>query len=416
MKQLFAVFVLVSLYTNMLHAQFAKIAGKDILDADGNKIIMKGTNVGFWLLPEGYMFKFEKVNSPRLIDQMICEAVGPDNAAVFWKSFLDTYITEEDIVHIKKLGFNTVRVPFHYRVLTGEGYLGVLKTKEQGYQYLDKIVQWCSSQGLYVILDMHGAPGGQTGDNIDDSYGYPWLFKSDAAQQECIAIWTEIAARYKKEKYVLGYELLNEPLAHYFNKDSLSHLLEPLYKRMVTGIRSKDSKHIIFLGGAQWNTNFSIFSKPFDPNLSYTFHKYWCDTVQGEIQQYVNFREKYQANIWLGESGENTDAWIKSFRSLLDRNEIGWCFWPYKKPESTRGVVSFDLPANYNLLIQYAKSNRSTYEGIRENRPDAQLCMKALMQFIENSKAKNCQDNPGYIDALGLKIPETSFKTGMNTK
>jgi aryl-phospho-beta-D-glucosidase BglC (GH1 family) len=389
-------------------AQFAKISGSDIVDAKGNKLLMKGTNLGFWLLPEGYMFKFEQVNSAHYIDDMLKEVVGPEEAGKFWKSYLDNFITEADIIHIKKLGFNTVRVPFHYRMLTGDGYLGVLKTKEAGYHYLDNVLKWCSDQKLYVILDMHGAPGGQTGDNIDDSYGYPWLFKSPAAQAEFVSIWNDIASRYKKEKYLLGYELLNEPIAHYFKNDSLNHLLEPLYKKAVEGIRKKDPKHIIFLGGAQWNTNFSVFSKPFDDQLSYTFHKYWCDTTQAEIQEYLNFRTQYQANIWLGESGENTDAWIKSFRSLLDKHEIGWCFWPYKKPESSRGVITFTLPENYQLLIDYAKSNRSNYKSIRENKPDTEKCIKALNDFISNCKAANCKNNPGYIDALGLSESDIS--------
>jgi endoglucanase len=400
------IFLTLTLAANLLSAQFAQIKGPDIIDLEGQKHIMKGTNLGFWLLPEGYMFKFEQVNSPHYMDDMLKEMVGPEEAAKFWQGFLDNFITEGDIKQIKKLGFNTVRVPFHYRVLKGDGFLGVFNEKEKGYQYLDKVMKWCSESNLYVILDMHGAPGGQTGDNIDDSYGYPWLFKSEACQKEAITMWAEIAQRYKKEKYLLGYELLNEPIAHYFKADSLNHLLEPLYKKMVEAIRKTDKHHIVFLGGAQWNTNFSIFSKPFDPQLSYTFHKYWCDTTQGEVQEYVNFRTKYQANIWLGESGENTDAWIKSFRTLLDKNEIGWCFWPYKKPDNPRGVMSFALPEGYELLEQYAKADRHTYKNIREKRPDAEKVKKILAEFNQNSRAEKCIENPGYIDALGLRKPE----------
>ena len=64
---------------------------------------------------------------------------------------------------------------------------------------------------------MHDAPGGQTGDNIDDSYGYPWLFSSKESQQLFCEIWKKIAARYKNEPVILGYDLLNEPIAPYFN-------------------------------------------------------------------------------------------------------------------------------------------------------------------------------------------------------
>ena len=44
-----------------------------------------------------------------------------------------------------------------------------------------------------MILDMHAAPGGQTGKNIDDSDGYPWLFSDATAQQRTIDIWKRLA-------------------------------------------------------------------------------------------------------------------------------------------------------------------------------------------------------------------------------
>ena len=178
---------------------------------------------------------------------------------------------------------------------------------------------------------MHAAPGGQTGDNIDDSWGYPFLFESAESQELTVNIWRKIAARYRDEPTVIGYDLLNEPIAHYFDTVSLNPKLEPLYRKIVAGIREVDRNHIIFLGGAQWDTNFKVFGPPFDDKLAYTFHKYWMDVNQQAIQEYLDFRDKYNVPVWMGESGENTDEWIGSFRTLLERNNVGWCFWPYKK-------------------------------------------------------------------------------------
>lgn len=119
---------------------------------------------------------------------------------------------------------------------------------------------------------MHCAPGGQTGDNIDDSFGYPFLFESPASQLQTIKIWRKLAEIYKDEPIVIGYDLLNEPIAHYFDKDKLNLTLEPLYKRITESIREVDKNHIIFLGGAQWNTNFEPFGPPFDDKLVYISH------------------------------------------------------------------------------------------------------------------------------------------------
>ena len=78
--------------------------------------------------------------------------------------------------------------------------------QQDGFARVDSLVEWCRESELFLILDMHDAPGGQTGDNIDDSYGYPWLFDSEASQQKFCDIWRAIADRYKNEPVILGYE------------------------------------------------------------------------------------------------------------------------------------------------------------------------------------------------------------------
>ena len=216
---------------------FVRVSGTDLIQPDGQKLLIRGTNLGNWLNPEGYMFGFNKTNSPGRINQMFCEMVGPDFTAEFWKTFKDNYITAEDIRFIAETGANTIRLPFHYKLFTDEDYMG-LTTNQDGFARIDSVVNWCRETGLYLILDMHDAPGGQTGDNIDDSYGYPWLFDSEASQRLFCDIWKKIADYYKNEPIILGYELINEPIAPYFNNmEELNAKLEPLHKRAVAAIR-----------------------------------------------------------------------------------------------------------------------------------------------------------------------------------
>lgn len=387
---------------SIIHSQeFVKTKGKDFIDGSGNKILLKGINLGNWLNPEGYMFRFKNVNSFRLIDNVIKELIGADEARKFWKTFRDNYITKEDIHFIKNIGLNHIRVPFNFKLFLVEDHPEIYL--EEGFKRLDDVIRWCGEENLYVILDMHAAPGGQTGDNIDDSWSYPFLFESKDAQSTTTALWKKLAERYANEKIVIGYDLLNEPIPHFYeNKEELNKLLEPLYKRIVEAIRSVDKNHTIFLGGAQWNTNFKVFSKPFDENLAYTFHKYWMPTEQKEIQEHIDFRDKYNEPIWLGESGENNDEWIESFRKLLEANDIGWCFWPYKKMESTAGIVSFSKTKEWEEIIEYAEGSRKNFEEIRKNKPNHDTVNKALNDLLENIKIKNCSINNGYLKALGL--------------
>jgi endoglucanase len=347
------------------------------------------------------MFKFKTANSPRLIQAVINQLVGEDEAKRFWKAYHDNYITGEDIKFIKQAGFNSVRVPFNYRLFVTEGE--PQRLDGVGYELLDRVVGWCHREGLYVVLDMHAAPGGQTGDNIDDSWGYPFIFESPESQDLTVRIWQKIAGRYKDEPTVLGYDLLNEPIPHFFDKSALNPKLEPLYRKIVTGIRSVDKNHIIFLGGAQWDTNFAVFGPPFDPKTAYTFHKYWMNVKQEAVQEYVDYGSRYNVPIWMGESGENTDEWITLFRTLLERDGIGWCFWPYKKMDSTRGVTSIKPPADWDAIIAFADRPRTTFEEIRNDRPPGEKAAKALSAYLEQIKFNNCEINQGYLKALGLK-------------
>src|SRR6476620_5997498 len=289
-------------------SKFVTRRGQQLISPDGKPLLLRGINLGNWLLPEGYMFKFKTANSPRMIQSVVNELVGEDEARRFWKAFRENYITREDIRFIKQSGFNSIRVPFSYRLFVSASDQQMLEGP--GYKLLEQVVKWCKEEGLSVVLDMHGAPGGQTGDNIDDSWGYPFLFESPESQDLTVRIWRKIAARYRNEPTVVGFDLLNEPIAHYFDDANLNPKLEPLYRKIVTGIREVNRTQLVFLGGARWDTNFKVFGRPFDSKLVYTFHKYWMDVNQAAIQEYVDFRDKYKVPVWMGESGENTDEWI----------------------------------------------------------------------------------------------------------
>jgi len=348
---------------------FIKTKGTLLVDGNGKSIILKGTNLGHWLVPEGYMFKMEQVNSPRKIDELLYELVGPDSLQVFWKGFLDNYITHDDIKYLKSIGCNHIRLPFHYKMFTDDLYMG---ERNAGFKYFDRLIDWCREENLYVLLDMHAAPGGQTGDNIDDSYGYPFLFKSKSSQDLMTKIWVDIAKKYKNDPVIIGYDIVNEPIAHYFNNelDDLNNELFLLYNRIIKEIRVVDKRHTIFLNGSNWSGNFDVFKELVDDNVVYEFHKYWFDVNQDAIQHYINFRDKHKVPIYIGETGENTDEWVQDFRVLLDENDVSWCFWPYKKMNNTKGIMNFKEPEDYHFITTYAKSDRSSYKKIRENRPD----------------------------------------------
>lgn len=408
LRSLFAVVLLLCTVAVQAQKKFIYTKGTQVVLPNGQPFIMRGTNLGNWLVPEGYMFKFRDVNSPRLINQAFSELIGRAATDSFWTTYLNNYITEADIHYLKSIGVNSIRVPFDYRLFTNEHYMGQ-GNPEHGFLLMDKLISWCKKEKLYVMLDMHCAPGGQTGDNIDDGFGYPFLFESEKDQQLTADIWKRIAARYANETIVIGYDLLNEPIATYFDASHFNPKLEPLYKKIAAAIRQVDKNHILFLGGAQWDSNFEPFGKPFDDKLVYTFHKYWTPPTKEVIQSYIDFSKKYNVPIYCGETGENTNEWIDSFRTTLEEAKIGWHFWPYKKMDDPRCFVQFQRPATYDSVIQYAETPKKGFADIRKYRPeDMQSIRKALSAYLENCRFENCFPNKGYVKALGFSDDEAA--------
>src|SRR6266446_5410891 len=155
-----------------LHADaaptFLHTQGQDIINESGEKILLRGVGLGNWMLPEGYMWKFGNGGDrPRKIEKIVSDLIGPENATRFWSEYRRQYIAETDIKRIAELGFNAVRPALNARLfLTEEPDPSFV---EEGFGLLDNLVAWCKNHSIYVIIDMHGAPGGQTGANIDDS-------------------------------------------------------------------------------------------------------------------------------------------------------------------------------------------------------------------------------------------------------
>jgi len=387
---------------------FIHADGARLVDGHGNEFDIKGINLGNWLVPEGYMFKFKHALSPMEIAALFDDLLGREAAAEFWKRFRDVYIAKDDIDFIKKVGFNTVRVPLDWRLFAGPGddveadqhaLAGDNDRLEgEGWALLDRLVQWSDAAGVRVIVDLHAAPGGQTGVNHDNGPGFPLTFYVPQYRRMTIALWQKIAAHYRDETAILGYDLLNEPISPYTDVAYLNPRLEPLYRDIVTAIRRVDPNHAVLLGGAQWDTNFAVFDKPFDSNAIYTYHKFWVNPSRDGLQEYLNFSNRWHVPILIGETGEFNNGWNDKFRRLNESFGFGWIFWPYKNLDSDLSVVTIQKPAGWDLIANAGSSS----DGALPPRPQAQAVLDA---YLEAAKFKNVRANDAYIHSLGLKVP-----------
>lgn len=380
-------------------APLVRAEGRRLVHPDGSPLALRGINLGNWLLPEGYIFKLKLAKSPRKIDAGIVRLLGAADARAFWRRFRDAYITRDDIFLIRAVGFNFVRLPMHYGLLMQDGRPD---PDAEGFARIDQLVRWCKDAGLYLILDLHAAPGGQAGGNHDDS-SYPLLYYVPRHQRATIALWQTIAARYRGEPTILGYDLLNEPIAPFHDTGLLNDRLEPLYRRIVAAIRAEDPERLIFLGGAQWNGNFEVFGPPFADNLGYTYHQFWSRTTRDSIQPLLQFRDRHNVPFWLGESGELTNTWNRAFRTLNERHGIGWSFWTYKNFDTGSTVVSCPLPADWEPIAAFIDA--STRPFADPPPPERALVDKAMATLVDYVRLRNCTIRWGYLDSLGLPGP-----------
>ena len=198
---------------------------------------------------------------------------------------------------------------------------------------------------MRVIIDLHAAPGGQTGVNHDDGPGFPLTFYVPQYRRLTIALWRKLAAHYRDETAILGYDLLNEPISPYSDVDYLNPRLEPLYRDIVAAIRSVDPNHVVLLAGAQWSTNFAVFGRPFDAQRRLHLSQVLGQSDARRAAELSGFQQSLECALLIGETGEFTDAWNEKFPQLHERFGIGWCFWPYKNLDSNHAVVSIAKPA-----------------------------------------------------------------------
>lgn len=384
---------------------FLRAKGTKIVNGEGEEIILTGWGLGNWLLPEGYMWlsSNERFDRPRRIEEVVRELTGTEYAEYFWRTFRDRYITREDIRRMAELGYNSVRIPINWRILM-EDEPGIT-WKEEGFALLDRCIDWCEEFGLYAFLDLHGAPGGQTGANIDDSIDdFPRLLTEEESRTKCIELWKELARRYRDRWIVGGYDLLNEPLRPGIWDDKhsfyLTGKLVEIYEQLIAEIRAVDKEHLLSIEGHHWATNKAIFYKRYDDNMVIHFHRYGCMPGIESLEEFLHLSKQLDQPLWLGETGENLPAWYAALYPLSVSQGIGYNLWPWKKVECTNSPYSIAKPEGWDEIIAYTKGEaRPTYERARE----------ILDQFLERIAVEQCEHQP-VVTASVFRRPGTTVR------
>ncbi len=332
---------------------FLQTSQGQIVNERGRPVRLRGVNLGNWLLLEGYMLGAR--NQPEhVIRQNLSRAIGASGVRSFFKRYQDRYIQTTDLDRIRQWGFTIVRAPVNYRLF----FPSPVSTyyERNGWQRLDWLVRECTKRGLYILLDLHAAPGAQNGDWHSDSRGHAELWTSSTHQATLVRFWTEVAKRYRNTPALAGYDLLNEPIL------GDKKLLARVYQRCIKAIRAQKDRHILFLEGTVWSDDFSGLDTIEGEQLAYSPHFYkpspftfnvelditypgriqkthWDkQTLRKNLQGFAQLGKKTKRPILIGEFGVNTRCsvchaetrWVRDCVDLFNEFGFHWTYWAYK--------------------------------------------------------------------------------------
>lgn len=383
-----------------LHSQgFLKTNQKLIVNGSGEQFKLKGIGLGGWLVQEGYMLKtpYSTMGAEHEIKREIEKLVGPAKTEELYSIYHLNYVRKIDIDSISAWGFNSIRLPMHYNKLISVKQ--PLTFNEKGFSQIDSLLSWCEKNRLYLILDLHAAPGGQSNEPISDyDKTKPSLWESEENKNLTAELWREIASRYVNKEWIGGYDLINEPK---WELPPNNQPLRDLYIRITDAIRSVDTNHIVFIEGNWFATDFSGLTPPWDDNMVYSFHKYWSETDRGSINYLLDLRNTYNIPLWLGESGENSNDWFRECVDLMEVNNIGWAWWPHKKIDNISGPLSAPIVPQYQQLLNYWNGT-----GVQ---PSQTYAYAALLTQFEKLKFENCVIQPDVYKSLLEPKPTASI-------
>jgi endoglucanase len=387
---------------------FLKANGRLIVDGKGSKVILRGMGMGGWMLQEGYMFRLGNLGRQYIIKQHIEDVAGAEYTARFYDKWLTNHTRKIDIDSMAAWGFNSIRLPMHYNLYTlavdKEPVAGQNTWITRGFAMTDSLVKWCKAAHIYLILDLHAAPGGQGNDLpiSDRDPDKPSLWESKANQEKMVALWRKLAQRYANEPTIGGYDIINEPNWGFESADdkrgTSENKNEPLRNLMMDitkAIREVDKNHIVIIEGNGFGNNYRGVFPLWDNNMVVSFHKYGNFNNQKAIQGFLDISEKYQVPLWMGESGENSDTWFTEAIKMAESYNIGWAWWQLKKMANTN-PLEIKMPAGYQKLVDYWSG-----KGAKPSQAEA---IATLDQLLENIKLENNIYHKDVTDAMFRQV------------
>lgn len=416
-----------------LAQSFLQASGPKIVNASSQEVILRGVNLGGWQVQEGYMMKPGWSGTQGAVKKYLFgQGQSDSQVESFYQQWRDNFFTKADIDYLKDKGFNCVRLPLHYElfltasqraVRTGVSkgttsygtYFSSLSSwynnnqlftdpsTLEGFRLIDEVLSWASGNGMYVVIDLHAAPGAQGSDtNISDALvsGGNDFWNNQINQDVANRLWQFLSNRYKGDPRVAMYDVINEPnnIPNTSTQNGNQRLHDVL-QRFINTIRANGDNHLILLEGNGFGNDFNWMEKRTfsnTANLVYNSHRYSGsgyeidnnpNSVDGNnpnslrlIGNLTRFRSDNNVPIWVGETGENSAQWMADAANGLGQVGIGYCHWTLKRFENNSNAALFHIPSPYvvdgagnipaalqNIRLANNVSNSSTLNAVAPN-------------------------------------------------
>ncbi|PBK61007.1 glycoside hydrolase family 5 protein [Armillaria solidipes] len=338
-----------------------RVKGTQLVNLNNDQVVLRGAGLGGWMCMENFISGYPGCEFQ--IRDALNDVLGERKANFFFDKYLEYFFMDSDAMFFRSLGLNCIRIAVNYRHFEDDSNPRVLK--REGFHHLDRVISLCAKHSIYTIIDIHTAPGAQSGGwHADGGTHIANFWKHKDFQDRFVWLWIEIASHYKDNEWVAGYNLMNEPADPH---PTIARLVE-VYDRLCTAIQSVDPNHIIFLDGNTFASDFTKFpenvKERWGENVAYAIHDYslygfpkskevyvGSDEQKAKLQAVYKRKRRWMDDrglcVWNGEwgpvyarreyDGDATDETNKARYMVLrdqlelyNKDMLSWSIWLYK--------------------------------------------------------------------------------------
>ncbi|OAD80811.1 glycoside hydrolase family 5 protein, partial [Phycomyces blakesleeanus NRRL 1555(-)] len=202
---------------------------------------------------------------------------SPQEARRILEDHWETYVTQDDMAILASKGINTIRLPIGYwivqRSLLVPPFASFEGVYDSAWNWFLRTIHMAAQYGIGVLVDLHGAPGGQNSDtHCGVSTGRAEFFTNPHYQEVTLEVLCTLAHTLVKINNVVGLELLNEPTDH--------PSLEQFYERALTKLSYPDTIGLPLYISDCWNPD-GKYTQWLQSRLQLIVmdtHQYFCHT------------------------------------------------------------------------------------------------------------------------------------------